>query len=553
MSELGRVLRQDARRTALLVAVPLLTVAGCLAAWPSLAPGVAYWENSSVALLNAARFVGPVAAALAAWAGVRERSLDFLRDLTTRSPATAALLDLLLLATAAVAVYAAVVAVVAVETLTRQDAGRPHPLGPLAGASAFVLHVVAGYLAGRVLPRAATPLLVLAATVPWALLRPPGGAWWSLLPPAAYDRVGLFDKLRTDVLADQALWALGLTAVLVLGYTARVDRRRALVPPLLAALLVTGVATVRLAEAGDRPLAPAPTGLACRQWPLVICVHPALRAALPQLTAAITPLAGRLTGTPAAFTRVEQRPADAPAGVAGGVAAIHLDETLDDGYAGRAASRILAEVTAVPCPSPRAAQYRSLVDAWLLGAVPPPIPDERTAVRFGAWTENLRRTWLRTHYAAYRDCDLGPGTFLPRAPAPRPPHGARPGSRGAREIGSGSLHRSEHGVRHRPETGLDTGPETGRGRPTPRRTTPAVPRRPVPPRDRAETPRPVVVTRWPHPPARPAPTASAAPDWADAGDEAQRRSTKYGATGRTDATSAANVLPQLQPSSSRTK
>ncbi|NEA29354.1 hypothetical protein G3I70_43640, partial [Actinomadura bangladeshensis] len=246
MSDLGRVLRLDARRTALLVAVPVLTAVGTAAALPALVRSAAYWDNTVIALVNAVRFLGPVAAGLAAWAAVRERPLDYLRDLTARSPATGALLDLLLLSSAALVSYTAVTALVVAVTLTQAEAGHPHPLGAIAGAGALVLHVVVGYLMGRVVPHRATAALVFGATAMWAAARIPGVSWWSLLPPAAFPRIDLFTTLRPRVFADQVLWTAGLTAALILGYVLWATRRFLLVLPLAAALAATGSATLGL-------------------------------------------------------------------------------------------------------------------------------------------------------------------------------------------------------------------------------------------------------------------------------------------------------------------
>ncbi|MEU5877607.1 hypothetical protein [Spirillospora sp. NPDC047279] len=414
MSELGRVLRLEARRTALLVAVPLLTAVGVVTAWLSLAHDVAYWDDSVAALVNAVRLLGPAAAGLSAWVAVRERRLDYLRDLTPRSPATAALLDMVLLAAAALVAYAGVTAVVAVDTLLRDQAGEPQLLGVVAGGVALVLHVVVGYLAGRAVPHLATAAVVVAATWAWAQLRVPGRSWWSLLPPAAFDRVELYTGLRGEVLAAQALWAAGLAAVLVLTYVWATTRRPWAVVPLAAALALTGMATVRLAESEGRAVGPVATGTTCSQWPITICVHPALSEALPGLMAATTPLAARLRGTPGEFTRVEQRPAGAPAVVSGGVAGIHLDD-LSTGYEARAVTQIRnGLVNAQACAAPRrpaAGEYRAMVDAWLLGAEPPAISDARAARAFGAWTEQRRRVWLRANFAGYRRCALTPRAF----------------------------------------------------------------------------------------------------------------------------------------------
>ncbi|MBT2209203.1 hypothetical protein [Actinomadura sp. NEAU-AAG7] len=415
MSELGRVLRLDARRAAPLVAVPLLTAVGIAASVPSFVASVAYWDESLVTLLNAVRLLGPVAAGLAAWTAVRERPLDYLRELTARSPATGVLFDLLLLSVAALVSFLAVTASVVVVALLRQEAGRPHPLGLAVGAGALVLHIVAGYLSGRVAPHRTTATVVLAATSLWAALRAPGVSWLSLLPPAAFPHLPLFTALRPAVLADQAVWTIGMTGALVLGYVVCATRRVMLVLPLVLVMAAIVVATLRLHGTGGGATSPAPAKPVCRAWPLTVCVHPALRGALPALMSAATPLASRLDGTPGAFTRVEQRPSWAPATVTDGVAAIHLDERLAPGFEGRAVRQIrdgLMDASACAAPRrPVSEGYRRLVDAWLAGEEPPSIPDVRAARRFTSWGEQRRRTWLRLHFAYYRACALGPQDF----------------------------------------------------------------------------------------------------------------------------------------------
>ncbi|MFI0479314.1 hypothetical protein [Actinomadura sp. 9N215] len=413
MSDLGRVLRLDARRTALLVAVPVLTAVGTAAAALSLTPAVAYWDNTVVALLNAVRYLSPVAAGLAAWTAVRERPLDYLRDLTARSPATGVLFDLLLLSAAALVSYVAVTVVVVAVTFVQAEAGHPHPLGVVSGAGSLVLHVVVGYLTGRVVPHRATAAVVVAVASVWAAARVPGVSWWSLLPPAAFDQLDLFTALRPEVLADQVTWTAGLTAALILGYVMWATRRFLIVLPLIVALAATVSATLGLHRSGGGTAAPVAAEPVCRDWPLTVCVHPALRDALPRLMAAATPLAARLNGTPGAFTTVEQRPAWAPISVADGVATVHLDEELTPGYAARAVRQISESLkdarTCVAAPD----GYRAVVDAWLLGEDPPAAADARSARRFASWTEARRRAWLRLHFAAYRTCALGPADFQP--------------------------------------------------------------------------------------------------------------------------------------------
>jgi hypothetical protein len=408
------VLRLDARRTALLFAVPVLAVAGVAAAWWNLIPGVAYWDNAVIAISTSVRVLGPIAAALAAWVAMRERRLDYLRGLAARSPATGPLLDLALLTAVALAAYGIVTIVIVGETLLREEAGRLRPLGILAGGTALTLYVVIGYLTGRLVHRPWIVPATAAATWLWAVLRPVGAAWWSLLPPAVLGHVEPFAGLRTGVAAHQVLWSSGLITVLVVGYVWGVTRRGLLIVPIATALVATAISTDRLrAYDGVAVVASAP-GLTCREWPLTVCVHPALRAALPSLTAQVTPLAARLTGTPGAFTRVEQRPEHEPVEVQGGIARIHLSD-LAPGYERRAEEEIQAGLVNGPaCHDPlrrRGADYNVMVSAWLLDSEAQNSPRTQAARRFAGWTEQQRRTWLRAHYTGYHRCELTDDDF----------------------------------------------------------------------------------------------------------------------------------------------
>src|ERR1700754_2105152 len=66
------VSREELKQSAALT-VAVLLVLGLLAAWSVLVPGVDAWENIVVAVLGSLRLTGPVAAAFAAWVGVRKR------------------------------------------------------------------------------------------------------------------------------------------------------------------------------------------------------------------------------------------------------------------------------------------------------------------------------------------------------------------------------------------------------------------------------------------------------------------------------------------------
>ncbi|MCW2860347.1 MAG: hypothetical protein JWP48_2055 [Actinoallomurus sp.] len=407
MSDLGRVLRIDARRTAPFLAVPVLALLGAVAAWRALLPGVAYWDDAVAALFASVRVLGPASAALGAWVALREHRLGYLRGLSVRSPALGPLLDLMLLGVVALTAYVVVATFVVVKTLLHVQAGHPQVIGLLAGALTLLVYTVIGYLSGRAVPRLPTVAAAAAVTCLWGIARP--GTWTYLLPPPGVEHIHPFAGLRTELLVAQALWSLGLGTLLVTCYLWSVTRRTRLAVPIVAAAAVVTITTLWIHAQQRVPLAPRAFEYTCRQWPLTVCVHPALRTALPSLEAALTPLATRLSGTPGSFTRVEHRPdSDFPRPMRG-VVYIHLRD-LSPGYEHRAEQEIqISLLDARTCGNPAHAagvRYTALVSAWLLDETPPRLTDVAAARAFARWAEIRRRHWLRTHYVRYHSCTL---------------------------------------------------------------------------------------------------------------------------------------------------
>jgi hypothetical protein len=414
VSDVGRVLRLDARRSALLLAVPVLALLGTAVAWHALIPGVAYWDNAVAAVLTSVRLIGPASATLAAWVAVRDHRLDYLRGLAVRSPAVGPLLDMLLLSSVALSSYGLVTLIISAKTMLAGQSGSPRYIGIVAGGLALAIYVILGYLAGRMVPHLVVVPVVAVTTALWSIARP--GSWWGMLPPPDLGRIGLFAALRTGVLAAQALWSLALGAALVIGYVFVLTRRRWVAAPLAVAACVTLV-TSGWIQGQHASLTPPVTGYACLQWPLTICVHPALHTALPTLEASLTPLATRLGGTPGAFTRVVHRPDDEPARPADGVVYIYLDD-LSPGYDHRAEQEIeISLLDARACAEPGRSdgvKYSALVSAWLLDEEPPNLGDTSVVGRFGSWDEQERREWLQTHYWQFRSCTLRSADFTAR-------------------------------------------------------------------------------------------------------------------------------------------
>jgi succinate dehydrogenase hydrophobic anchor subunit len=406
------VLRIDARRTSLILAVPVLALIGTVAAWRALLPGVAYWDDAIAALFSAIGLLGPASAAFAAWIGMRERRLDYLRGMAPRSPALGPLIDLLLLGAVTTGAFAIVSAVVATRTMIHLGAGHPKVSGLLAGTGALLVYTIIGYIAGRTLPHLLTVAGVALVTYLWGTLRP--ATWYGLLPPPDIGHVRLFAALRNELLASEAVWSFGLAALLVSGYLLVLTRRRWLALPLVAAAAVTACSTAWIHGQQHAPVVPRFLAYACRQWPLTVCVHPALRTALPTLENALTPLATRLSGTPGRFFRVEHRPDYDRTRPGHGIAYIHLRD-LSPGFEHRAEREInLSLLDGRSCGDPRSAtgaKYSSLISAWLLDEMPPRIANITVARTFARWDEMQRRVWLRNHYWRYCSCRLSAADF----------------------------------------------------------------------------------------------------------------------------------------------
>jgi len=401
--ERGDVRLAEPRRVpwALVAGLPLLTICGLIAAWRDLIPGVAYWDNAVGALVASVRVTGPLAAAIAALIALRTRT-DRLRE------------GLLRAAGLATGSYALLTIAVAAKTWWFGASGQLVPSGVAAGLAALLLHAGLGYVAGSLVRSRLTAPVVAVATylaAGWVLAR--DGAWWRLLAPTAAPPESVFAHWRPSVFHGQLAWCAGLGLVAVLAYALAVRRRRRYVLPLVAAVVLACSGVAQLHQYRGRALTvSATTDLVCRDWPLTICVHPALRGALPELETAAMPVAARLAGTPGAFRRLVQLPDAAESGrPRPGVRWLTVP-ALTRGYTTTAMTSVVDQIPDHrACTANGAATARTeLVLHWLAtGEISRATPD---GTRFARLPESTRRAWLRHHYDELRTCRLHPG-FAP--------------------------------------------------------------------------------------------------------------------------------------------
>ncbi|MGP3954580.1 hypothetical protein ACTWPT_01180 [Nonomuraea sp. 3N208] len=406
MREHAGVSREELKQSAAVTVAVLLAV-GLVAAWNVLIPGVDAWENIVAAVIGSLRLTGPVAAAFAAWVALRKRRALRGRSLTTWRALKAPLAIVVVV----LGSFGATVLVLAIKTVLTDQAGRLSLSGLGMGMAGLALYSVIGWVAGWVLPRTFTPPLAgLACYGAFSWLADDRG-WADKLAPGTGEPYDLFQGLSGAPFFDQTIWLLGVTAALLLGWAALVTRQALVLACALLAVLAAGMGVSRVLTQ-TKPAAAEDIAYSCQEWPITVCVHPGMRAGLTELGAAFTQIASRLAGTPAAFTRVEQRPLDDELKPSSGLAPIHVPD-LSAGFAEEAAYEYI-ESLAAKCPGTVANGYREIVMAWLRGEPLPggPLPEHQYAASWFSWlSEHQRREWLRMFYSDFQNCGLSSTHF----------------------------------------------------------------------------------------------------------------------------------------------
>ncbi len=400
------VSREELKQSAA-VTVAVLLALGLIAAWSVLIPGVDAWENIVAAVIGSLRLTGPVAAAFAAWVAMRKRRALRGRSLTTWRALKAPLAIVVVV----LGSFGATVLVLAVKTVLTEQSGRLSLAGLGVGMAGLALYSVIGWIAGWLLPRVCTPPLAGLGCYGLFTWLAGGNGWADKLAPGTGEPYDLFQGLGGAAFLDQTLWLLGVTAALLLGWAAVVTRQALVLACALLAVLAAGTGVARLLAA-TKPAAAQEIAYSCQDWPITVCLHPGMRAGLAELGAAFTQIASRLAGTPAAFTRVEQRPLEEPLQPSTGLAQIHVPD-LSAGFADEAVYEYV-ESLATQCPDTPGDGYREIVVAWLRGEPLPggPLPEHQYAAAwFSGLSEHQRREWLRMFFSDFQACKLSSTHF----------------------------------------------------------------------------------------------------------------------------------------------
>jgi hypothetical protein len=345
------MLRLELRRSTMLTMLPLLAV---LLAFTELRNDLSHpplWAVRSVDLQIQVELTGGIVAAVAAWVAARDgrRHLTDLMATTSRPRWARQLAAWAAVATWALVFYAACVAVVFVATARQATWGGPLWWLPGVGAAAVVAFSAAGFAFGAFFPgRFTAPLVAIGALFApqigvLALQRNQQWGRVTFARDSTVPGTGIFFPFHAGVSIVQIMFLAGVTAA-ALGVLALPPPaggrwlRRAGAMIALAGLAAAGgglalASTARQTAQGivipalDR----TPGGRLITYTPacdststIPICVHPAFRALLPALAAAVDPVLSQVAGLPGAPVRVVFSPAT-PQDFASGNGSIGFD------------------------------------------------------------------------------------------------------------------------------------------------------------------------------------------------------------------------------------
>ena len=455
----GRLLRLELRRTVMPWILPAIVALFWLDGYHYAMGFPPFWGLRSPVLPDRAMVdFALFGAGASTWMGsrdVRRRTTDLLtvtavprwgRQLVTWAATTGW----------AMAAYLACVAILYWST-ARQGAWGGPPLWPVAvGAAGVAAGCALGFAAGAFFPsRFTAPLATLAVFILATAVKGGSGSTYGLISPVAPQGSfrpdsGLFFHYLPDLSIDQVLLLAGLAvaALGALGVPAASGGRwlrRSAAAVAAAGLVAAGTAiglagTARLEPYGvvipalhDAASArPIPYTPVCGHAAIPVCLHPAYRAYLPAVTAALGPLLSEVTGLPGAPVRVVQvaylNPTEFATGGAPTVAgrpalfrlplgfAVLAQQTQTEFLQSRAAPVIVSSVIG---GGPGAGPAQQAAEAGLLRAAgvqlaqlasmgsvyQPPAPGSpvyAAATRFAALPAAARHAWLLAHLAALR-------------------------------------------------------------------------------------------------------------------------------------------------------
>ena len=462
----GRLLRLELRHNIVPWLLPLIVALFWFDTVRSSLGGPPLWSARLFLSLGQGHDVidfGPLVAGAAAWAGSREFR-SHTTDLVTVTPVPRWTGRLTAWAATICWIEAAFLACIGVMYWADAHQGTwgGPPLWPAAaGAAAVAAFATLGFALGALLPgRFTAPLAAFGALIALVVsshigFDPRSTSYAEILPVDGqglikYD-TGVFYPFQPDVSIARLIFTGGLilAALGVLGLPPNSGGRtlrRVAAAVTVAGLAATGTAvglagTARLEAHGivipalhnaasDRPIPYTPV---CTSAGIPVCVHPAYRPYLPDVTAALSPVLAQVSGLPGAPVRVTQVPSSylepqGAAAITGSPPVLRLPlgdlglpiPISDDAIFAQQVQLLFVHAIVgagegVGSPAQQAVQAALLTRAGVpLSAQPgltifsqtPAPPVRAAAERFAALPAAARHTWLAAHLAALRSGHL---------------------------------------------------------------------------------------------------------------------------------------------------
>lgn len=305
--------------------------------------------------------------------------------------------------------------------------GQPEVLTVVAGFFVFCAFIISGYAVGVTFPFTYTPLLVLAVSAVAVIARDyvVGGSMAALPVPHALAAVGERETVEFSLTRMVLFGALGIAFAGSALATLRYRRSwSSTVQPFSLGCLVVGLAVLVL---GAEMIAPPPVTADPSATPVCaavagveVCVHPAQRPVLSELTAASLSLFEKVGGPPTWLDRVEDQSVDIEDGRSVGVIKVELSPSivLNSGPTAEIASWLSGrhscrwDESAMRLVDEEDYYVAEGITAWLLGTSESNLVEGVAVV-----AEQLRDSgdsasarWYRRHESAIRDCTAG-GAF----------------------------------------------------------------------------------------------------------------------------------------------
>ncbi|MCG7524399.1 hypothetical protein MHW47_08120 [Streptomyces sp. OfavH-34-F] len=298
--------------------MPLLIFIEVWNAFGNMIPGVGFWPATVHAVILAGILGSCGMAGLSAWAGSREQRLSLtpLRGMSGIPEWWIPSAQLFALWLWGLVLYGVVAVAAGVRTLFLHPSGHISVSGLAVGCLGVLLWTTIGFVIGRLWPSRFAP--PVAAVLPYGfyVLSYDWSGTAYLMSPFLDELVDPYGVPASGVYGAQAAWLAGLLAVVACVALFRTAGRRALAVVMIPAVAVAGAGIVLLGGHDGRFQAPVGTGAdtaalatACTPEGVPrVCVHPAYRAALPDLQRYFGgPVRQRLAETPARFDRLAQR------------------------------------------------------------------------------------------------------------------------------------------------------------------------------------------------------------------------------------------------------